>query len=238
MTILAMMTLSVADDGAVCCGRCPPVNNGGWLLCGLPTAPGVVGNKEDLVSVYDIRTNKVLSDKKFHCEVNEIKWNTTGDLFFATTGDGTVKVLTYPELKEVGPALPGHTANCISLSFDPKGKYFATGSADTLINLWSATELICIRTFGQSEWPCRNLSFSYDGQLIAYSSDDTFLKLTYVETGEVVHKISADTTYCVAWNPKELILAFAGNEKAPYSGGGGGGRGDSSGGVVIRIFGQ
>ena len=79
------------------------------------------------------------------------------------------------------------------------------------------------------------MSFSYDGQLLAYSSDDTFLKLTYVETGEVVHKISADTTYCVAWHPKELVLAFAGNEKAS---GGGGGRSDSSGGVVIRLFGH
>eukprot|EP00729_Bicosta_minor_P006611 gene6611-9681_t len=207
-------------------------------MCWSPDGNAVaVGNKTDLVSIFDVRTNTVLHEEQFekNCEVNEIRWNTTGDLFFATTGDGTIKVLTYPGMKEPGPALPGHTANCISINFDPKGKYFATGSADTLINLWSATELMCVRTFGQSEWPCRNLSFSFDGQLLAYSSDDQFLKLTYVETGEIVHKIAVDVTYCVAWHPKELVLAFAGNEKASGSGGGGG---RDSGGVVLRLFGH
>ena len=38
---------------------------------------------------------------------------------------------------------------------------------------------------------------------------------TYIETGDVVHKIETpDGTFSVAWHPTQLLLAFAGDEKA------------------------
>jgi THO complex subunit 3 len=80
------------------------------------------------------------------------------------------------------------------INFDPKGKYFATGSADTLTSLWSATELICFRTLGRSEYPIRNLSFSFDGQLIAVASEDEYLNITHVESGDVVYVV-----YRIMW---------------------------------------
>ena len=37
---------------------------------------------------------------------------------------------------------------------------------------------------------------------------------THVETGETVHKLETpDGTFCVAWHPQSLVLAFAGEEK-------------------------
>jgi THO complex subunit 3 len=198
-------------------------------LCWSPDGNTIaVGNKTDQISFFDVRTNKLVAEKEFNQEINEIRWNKGGDLFFLTTGDGTIKVLTYPDLAEPCPAFPAHTANCICLNFDPKGKYFATGSADTLTSLWSASELICIRTFGRSEWPIRTLSFSYDGQLLAGASEDELLKLTYVETGEVVHQIATPSgSFTLAWHPNQLLLAFAGGEKS---------REGSAG--IVRLFGH
>lgn len=53
---------------------------------------------------------------------------------------------TFPDLK-LHHTLNAHPANCICIEFDPKGKYFATGSADALISIWDVAELACIRTF-------------------------------------------------------------------------------------------
>jgi len=188
-----------------------------------------VGNKSDHISFIDTRTMKIFAQKDNDCEINEIKWNQSGDTFFMTTGEGTIHVLDYPTLEHAIAPLPGHTANCICIEFDPKGRYFATGSADTLTSLWNVNELICIRTFARAEWPIRNLSFSFDGQLLAAASEDQAINITYIETGDVVHKIETpDGTFSVAWHPTQLLLAFAGDEKARD--------GDRAAGT-IRLFG-
>ena len=110
------------------------------------------------------------------------------------------------------------------------GKYFASGSADTLTSLWSAAELICVRTFARSESPIRNLSFSFDGQLLAAASESSSVHLTHVETGDVVHSIDTpDGTFTVAWHPSQLLLAFAGDEHTGRD------RRDAG---TIRLFGQ
>jgi WD40 repeat protein len=36
-------------------------------------------------------------------------------------------------------------SNVMCLEMDPKGKYFATGSADALVGLWDADEMVCLR---------------------------------------------------------------------------------------------
>uniref|UniRef100_K1R054 THO complex subunit 3 n=1 Tax=Magallana gigas TaxID=29159 RepID=K1R054_MAGGI len=81
-------------------------------------------------------------------EVNEISWNNDGDLFFLTIGQGSINILSYTDLK-LQHTLNAFPANCICIEFDPKGKYYATGSADALINIWDVAELACIRSFSK-----------------------------------------------------------------------------------------
>ncbi|KAK2567082.1 THO complex subunit 3 [Acropora cervicornis] len=83
-------------------------------------------------------------------KVNEISWNNTNDLFFLTNGHGCINILSYPDLK-LQQTLHAHPANCICIKFDPKGRYFATGSADALVSLWDLDELVCVRTFSRLE---------------------------------------------------------------------------------------
>ncbi|KAF9351050.1 MAG: WD40-repeat-containing domain protein [Benniella sp.] len=179
-----------------------------------------VGNKDDMISFIDTRTFKIEQTVQFKVEVNEISWNPVGNLFLLTTGQGSVKVLEYPSMKELH-LLEAHTANCYCLEFDPRGKYLATGSADALVNLWELEEYTCVRTFGKLDWPIRTISFSFDGEFLASASEDLAIDISLVETGESVHTIECFAAMnTVAWHPSKYLLAYAGDEQEPRPGGG------------------
>jgi len=174
-----------------------------------------VGNKEDVLIIIYAKKSKVIKSTKFPFELNEIAWNNDGNLFFLTTGNGTVEIMKYPELKNsTSRTLQAHTANIYCIEFDPTGKYFAVGSADALVSLWDLTEFVCMRTFGKLDWPVRTLSYSHDGQFLASASEDLVIDISHVESGEHVYSIECGAAMnAVAWHPKEYILAYAGDEK-------------------------
>ncbi|KAF9100305.1 hypothetical protein BGX27_000451 [Mortierella sp. AM989] len=190
-----------------------------------------VGNKDDMISFIDTRTFKIENTVQFKVEVNEICWNPSGNLFLLTTGQGSVKILDYPSMTEVH-ALEAHTANCYCLEFDPRGRYLATGSADALVDLWDLDEYVCVRTFGQLNWPIRTISFSFDGEFIASASEDLAIDISLVESGESVHTVVCHAAMnTVAWHPSKYLLAYAGDEQEP--------RGPNNMAMVgnLRIFG-
>ncbi|XP_064602865.1 THO complex subunit 3-like [Liolophura sinensis] len=183
-------------------------------ICWSPDGSTIaVGNKDDLVTFIDTKSHRSKGDEQFKFEVNEISWNNEGDLFFLTSGQGTIHILSYPDLK-LQAVLNAHPANCICIEFDPTGRYFATGSADALVSLWDVSELICVRTFSRLEWPVRTLSFSHDGKMLASASEDLVIDIAEVETGEKIAEVPCESpTFTVAWHPKQHLLAFACDDK-------------------------
>ncbi|CAH2069784.1 unnamed protein product [Thlaspi arvense] len=186
-----------------------------------------VGNRDDELTILDVRKfNKHVHKQKFNYEVNEIAWNMSGDLFFLTTGQGNVEVLSYPDLSELD-TLTAHTAGCYCIAIDPKGRYFAVGSADSLVSLWDISEMLCLRTFTKLESPVRTISFNHSGEYIASASEDFFIDIANVETGRTVHQIPCRAAMnSVEWNPKYNLLAYAGDDKKYHTDEG-----------VFRIFG-
>ncbi|EYU33742.1 hypothetical protein MIMGU_mgv1a0114402mg, partial [Erythranthe guttata] len=175
-----------------------------------------VGNRDDELTILDVRKFKPIHKRKFNYEVNEIAWNTTGDKFFLTTGNGTVEVLAYPSLRAVN-TLMAHTAGCYCIAIDPVGRYFAVGSADSLVSLWDVNEMLCVRTFTKLEWPVRTISFNHTGEYIASASEDLFIDIANVQTGRSVHQIPCRAAMnSVEWNPKHNLLAYAGDDKNKY----------------------
>ncbi|XP_041368145.1 THO complex subunit 3-like isoform X2 [Gigantopelta aegis] len=182
-------------------------------ICWSPDGSTIaVGNKVDLVTFIDARTHRSKVEEQFKSEVNEISWNNEGDLFFLTSGQGSIHILSYPELK-MQHVLNAHPAACICIKFDPTGKYFATGSADALVSLWDSTELVCVRTFARLDWPVRALSFSFDGKMLASASEDTFIDISEVDTGEKITEILNESSFTCAWHPKRHLLAYACDDK-------------------------
>ncbi len=84
-------------------------------------------------------------------EVNEISWDLKDELFYVTTGNGTIQVFSYPTMSLLY-TIYAHTSNCFCLEIDPKGRYLATGSADALVSLWDINDYVCVKTFGELEF--------------------------------------------------------------------------------------
>jgi len=189
-----------------------------------------VGDKEDNISIIETRKCKALRTMKFPHEVNEMAWDPSGRLFFLTTGAGNVDVFSFVDLLKPPPAPPkpgdgsaapapaatltGHTANCYCLEFSPSGERFAVGGADALVSLWDVKELACVATFARLEWPVRTLSFSHDSSYIAAGSEDPLIDVAHVATGKQALAVPVKApSNSIAFHPKRMLLAFAGDDK-------------------------
>ena len=107
-------------------------------------------------------------------------------------------------------------------------RYFAVGSADSLVSLWDIKDMLCLRTFTKLECPVRTISFNNTGDYIASASEDLFIDIANVQTGRSVHQIPCRAAMnSVEWNPKCNLLAYAGDDKNKYQADEG----------VFRIFG-
>lgn len=138
-------------------------------------------------------------------------------MFFLTSGQGCIHVLSYPDLQPL-TVLNAHPANCICIEFNSNGKYFAVGSADAMVSIWDAEHLACLRTISRLEWPARAISFSHDGKLLASGSEDLLIDISYVETGEKITGVPVETpTFTVAFHPNRYLLAFACDDKDQYN---------------------
>uniref|UniRef100_A0A4X2LFV4 Uncharacterized protein n=1 Tax=Vombatus ursinus TaxID=29139 RepID=A0A4X2LFV4_VOMUR len=183
-------------------------------ICWSPDGSTIaVGDRKDVVTFFDARTYQAKAEECFKLMVNEISWNNDNTQFFLTNGKGYITVLSYPDLKPVH-SFNAHPSDCICIKFDPTGKYFAIGSADSLVSLWDLDELVCVRCLSRLDWPVTTLSFSHDGKMLASASEGHFIDIAEVETGDRIWKIQGQsTTLTVAWHPKFPLLAFACDDK-------------------------
>lgn len=128
-----------------------------WSPCGHYVA---VGNKNDTVAVYDIRTEKQIAKKHFEYEVNEFAWTEESKyLLFATGGGnaGAVDIVSFsPDCGEedkkddgltIVDSISAHFSYCVQLKVDPTFRRMAVGSLDRTVSLWSVEDMICHNTF-------------------------------------------------------------------------------------------
>ncbi|OJJ05689.1 hypothetical protein ASPVEDRAFT_64675 [Aspergillus versicolor CBS 583.65] len=148
---------------------------------------------------------------------------------FATTGEGTVKIMSYPSFETLH-TLYAHTSACLSIALAPTGRYLAVGGSDALISLWDTTDWICRRTVSSSNGGAvRGVSFSFDGRFVCGACDESGcggngIEIFHAETGESVHTVptgggSNTGISAVAWHPSRYWLAYS--TTADFSGPGG-----------------
>ncbi|GLA23006.1 hypothetical protein CBS147343_4574 [Aspergillus niger] len=138
---------------------------------------------------------------------------------FATTGEGTVKIISYPSF-DILHTLHAHTSACLSISLAPTGRYLAVGGSDALISLWDTTDWICKRTVSSNNGGAvRGVSWSFDGRFICGACDEVGcggngLEIFHAETGESVHTVPTGGNAnsgipAVAWHPSRYWLAYS-----------------------------
>ncbi|KER20940.1 hypothetical protein T265_15203 [Opisthorchis viverrini] len=188
-----------------------------------------VGNKTDLISWLDVRAGlKPIQSEQFNFEINEFAWKPNTDIFLLTTGLGSILVYSgKPGDMRRETSLQAHPVNAMCLQFTNSGRYFAVGSADALVSIWDADEFVCIRTLSRLEWPVRTLGFSHDAKLLAAASEDHFIDIGHVETGEQVCQVGihSSATFVLCWHPKQYLLTYSSEAKYEREQG------------VIRLFG-
>jgi THO complex subunit 3 len=148
-----------------------------------------------------------------------------------TTGEGTVKVFSYPSFTLLH-TLHAHASACLSLSLSPTNRYLAVGGSDALISLWDTTDWVCRRTVsGSNGGAVRGVSWSFDGRFICGACDElgcggNGLEIFHAETGESVYTVSTGGGSsvgipAVAWHPSRYWLAYSITTDGPGSNSGG-----------------
>ncbi|CAD5121595.1 DgyrCDS10092 [Dimorphilus gyrociliatus] len=186
-------------------------------ICWSPNGQYIaVGNKEDLLTFCDLKAKKIRKEEQFRSEVNEISWSPNGDFFYVTSGSGHLNIYSYPNLK-LTHSQPAHCGSSICITFDKYNKHMALGGADALVSVWDVAELACLNTITRLSWPVRSLSFSHDGKLLASASEDHFIDIAEIPSGEKVTQIKCEnSTFTLKWHPKEYLLAYACDDKDRY----------------------
>ncbi|KAH8422671.1 WD repeat-containing protein [Aspergillus melleus] len=164
---------------------------------------------------------------------NHIATPTSPDLhLFATTGEGTVKVFSYPSFN-IMHTLNAHTSACLAIALAPTGRYLAVGGSDALISLWDTTDWICRRTVSSNNGGAiRGVSWSFDGRFICGACDEANhggngIEIFHAETGESVYTVPTggganSGIPAVAWHPSRYWLAYSMMGDGPGSSGQGG----------------
>ncbi|EJD53982.1 WD40 repeat-like protein [Auricularia subglabra TFB-10046 SS5] len=137
-------------------------------------------------------------------------WAHTGSAIFTGGTDGSIRVIEYPSL-EVLDKITAHVGHCYALALDPRGKYLATGGADSIVSLIDLEQWLPVRAFSSTETTVNALSFSHDGEYLAIAGDHPYVELVASETGQVMHRVPGITAaQSVAWHPSKHVLAYCG----------------------------
>ncbi|KAI9735209.1 MAG: hypothetical protein M1834_001799 [Cirrosporium novae-zelandiae] len=174
----------------------------------------VVGRKDDVLIPISRSTLTKLAEYPQPLQTNQLAFPYAAppETLLLTHGDGTVKILSYPDFQPLH-TLQAHTSACLSLELSPTGRYLAIGGSDALITLWDTTDWVCKRSLDRIVGSVKSLGFSFDGSYILGGSDEgTGLEIAHVETGEYVHTIPTNhPAPVVAWHPHRYWVAHSGD---------------------------
>jgi THO complex subunit 3 len=141
----------------------------------------IVGNKGNTVFVLSPTQDQPVSSHQQPQETNQIAFCWGGKKVFLSTGEGKVRILSYPDLEPLlfdafdppgEHMLNGHTTSCLSVEMQPSARYLATGGSDSIIALWDTKDWLCQRTLTTMVGAVSSLSFTFDGSYIVGGSDE------------------------------------------------------------------
>lgn len=152
-------------------------------------------------------------------QITNMAFNHTGDgIVLNHYGDPSIRLIDYsldmPSDINKGYGVAAHVDGCVTVAFDPRGKYVATGGNDSIVNLFDTSEWVCARTITSCDYGITGISFSHDGEYIAISNQGSYIDICATETGMPLHRIPAlGSSPTVQWHPSRYIIAYCGQTK-------------------------
>ena len=117
--------------------------------------------------------------------------------------------------------LRGHTSWIGRIAWAPDGRWLASGSDDTNVNIWSAESWTLARQLRGHEDSVFRVAWSPDGKMLASSSDDETIIIWNVEDGQLLRTLRGHTSgvVTVVWSPDgHLLLSGAGRQNYSFMG--------------------
>ncbi|GAA6034595.1 hypothetical protein JCM8097_005414 [Rhodosporidiobolus ruineniae] len=176
----------------------------------------VLGTRNDKVLWVDVEEQRIVKETDMPSETNEAIFSHNGSLLL-TGVEGRVQINAFPSNTPVHTVNVSGGSSTTVLDLDPRGRYLAAGSNDTLLTLWDTEEWTCVASAGLHDDPVRICRFSPDGNYIASSSsertDTTGIVISEVPTLTQQHHIpQALMCDSLAWHPTRNLLAYGGQE--------------------------
>ncbi|HJT57760.1 MAG TPA: serine/threonine-protein kinase [Ktedonobacteraceae bacterium] len=107
-----------------------------------------------------------------------------------------------------------HTNWVLAVAWSPNGKVIASGSWDTTVQVWDASNGTSLLTYKGHKQPVKSLAWSLDGAYIASGSWDNTVQVWESDTGQMLFgKYRHETPLeSVAWSPEGMYIASAGHD--------------------------
>jgi photosystem II stability/assembly factor-like uncharacterized protein len=114
--------------------------------------------------------------------------------------------------------LIGHTDWVNSVAFSPVSDWVASGSDDTTVRLWNASEGTEVLILEGHTGPVTEVAFSADGELVGSSSVDGTARLRRVSDGQLVRSLEGHSAglLAIAFSPDGITVATAGEDGVVY----------------------
>ena len=143
------------------------------------------GGDDSIVCLWSVATHSLIHT--FHCHgwIFNVAFSPDGRSLLSAGHNVEVwstdsgKLLQTPQ---------GHT-RVTSVAFSPDGQILASGTDDTLLNLWlvSDSDTQLIHTFAGHTRPVHTVAFAPDGRMIATAADDSTFRIWSVASQKIVH---------------------------------------------------
>ena len=190
-----------------------PLNGISWSHDGRKIC---ISDRENTITLVDgykyteLKKYKAPSTTKIHSFI----WTNDDKYILITTKDGYIKIFDSNNLGNPLHEFQIHCGNCFCIDITSNSEYIATGGADSMIAVIDMNNLIQKYGLIPFETSVNCVSFNYNNKLIASSSDDSFIDISYIDNKSVnqVHRINTKSSvHSLKWHPTKHMLAYAGH---------------------------
>lgn len=175
-----------------------------------------VGTRNHHIVVLDTKGGYlVVADIELEKAVYSLLWfNHEHTHLAATFQDGSFAI--YAPLADPKPIFSagGHRSTVTTLAVDPRGRYFAVGSTDGIVSLWSTESLVTEKVITSVDEAIAQVSISRDGNFIGVAYDSgSNVKIFDYETLEEISEISNSASgpgalSGIQWLPRGLGFVY------------------------------
>ncbi|GAA6057864.1 hypothetical protein JCM3770_002728 [Rhodotorula araucariae] len=174
----------------------------------------VVGNTKDRILWVDVEEQKIIKRVDMSVETNEALFSHSGTLL-TTLCHGDAVITSFPANEPVHKVTVSEMPATVA-DLDPRGRYLAVGSNDTVVSMWETTDWTCVATSGVHDDPLRTCRFSHDGAYLATSAGGSEIVIHNTPTLSRATAIptTAQSGDALAWHPAKTVLAYTSGQDA------------------------